>query len=468
MKRLIYYFTTLLCAIVLISGASPFTVSAISVNYWRVFDQQINIYMHEDDPVEYTMLRIPNIEDYCTGKDELGNPLSFIVPADVFEKWVHTFFYITDQELHDLLENYISENWFSYDANSNTYSYPGGGKGGGNTWGVAGYLENKDGTYTLYVEEYDPCHEPFETLDELYEEFPSARQANQEDIVWVKRYDDELNGYQWIEKRWKVEIGFDGTYVQYRGAAEIASIPKISGMITPDTPVDTPTTKPPVISSNSSSSKPTSSTFTKKSISSTSVSSSPTSQSIDTDITSTPSTISTTVENLNYPSLVDDDTHISIMGDIPENATLSVKPISENEEIYKSIKEQLSEKVSQFQSYDINLFDVDNVAVQPNGSVQISIPKPDGFGDHLAVYRTEDNGSMTLLDSQIKDDQVIFTTEHFSLYIIAELTDVPNTISQSSGISVVGIVVIVIGCIFVVSGGVIVGALLYRKKKQTI
>lgn len=457
MKRLIHYFTTLLCAIVLISGASPSTVSAISVNYWRVFDQQINIYMHEDDPVEYTMLRIPNIEDYCTGKDELGNPLSFIVPADVFEKWVHTFFYITDQELHDLLENYISENWFSYDANSNTYSYPGGGKGGGYAWSVASYLENKDGTYTLYVQEYDHHHEPLKTLEELYKEFPLAYQANKEDIVWVKRFNNDWNSYEWIQKRWKVEIGFDGTYVQYRSAVEINSIPQIAGMITPDTPVDKPTTEPSV---SSFSSKLTSPTFTQQPTSSTSASSVPTSQSTNTDITGISSMVSTTTENLNYPSLVDDDTHISIMGSIPDNATMSVKLISESEETYKSIQEKLPEQVSRFQSYDINLLDAGSVKMQPSGKVQISIPKPDGFGENLAVYRTEEDGSMTLLDSEVKGGKVIFTTDHFSLYTIAEMEEVPAITHFSSAIVLVVLVVVV--------GGVIAVILLYKKKKSAV
>lgn len=187
-----------------------------------------------------------------------------------------------------------------------------------------------------------------------------------------------------------------------------------------------------------------------------------------TTTSSTPSTSAPTETGTSQSSLVDTDTNIAITGDIPDNAVLEVKPISENEDTYTAIQEKLLEQVSRFQSYDINLLDTENVKVQPNGKVQISIPKPDGFGDNLAVYRTEEDGSMTLLNSEVKDGKVIFTTDHFSLYTIAEMEDTPAIAPPSGGIPTGGIVAIVIGALVVVAGGVTAGILLYKKKKLSV
>ena len=194
--------------------------------------------------------------------------------------------------------------------------------------------------------------------------------------------------------------------------------------------------------------------------------SSSTTQSTDTSVTNEIKPTTTTTENSSRPSLVDTDTSIAITGNIPENTSLNVKTISTNDDACKNIQEKLPKQVSRFQTYDINLLDTDNAKVQPNGQVQISIPKPDGFGDNLAVYRTEDDGSMTLLDSAITDGKVIFTTDHFSLYTIAEVEDVPAIVPPSGGIPTGGIVAIVIGALVVVAGGVTAGILLYKKKKS--
>lgn len=177
------------------------------------------------------------------------------------------------------------------------------------------------------------------------------------------------------------------------------------------------------------------------------------------NVDSSAATSTPTETGASEPSLVDPDTRIAVTGDLPDNAVLAVKPISENEDTYAAIQEKLPEQVSRFQSYDINLLDPENAKVQPNGKVQISIPRPDGFGDHLAVYRTEEDGSMTLLDSEVKDDRVIFTTDHFSLYTIAEMENTP-------AIPAGGTVAIVIGALAVVAGGVTAGILLYKKKKS--
>ena len=70
--------------------------------------------------------------------------------------------------------------------------------------------------------------------------------------------------------------------------------------------------------------------------------------------------------------------------------------------------------------YDINLIN-NNAKIQPNGKVKVSIPVPDGYDtSKIVVYRVDDDGTKTKYDMTIKDGFIIFETNHFSNYIVAE------------------------------------------------
>ena len=465
MKQIVRRFAMLACAAIFLCGIGPIGARAITANYCEAMGEQVSNFLRFDDigykldtpegMMAFVDNFIPNRNEYGVGQpSEWGDYDTYSYPADVFEKWAHTFFNVETAALRQVT---VDESLIYYNPSTNTYDREPGGKGGPPlVWTIAGYVENTDLTYSVYMMGHDYEHEPFQSLEACYEYYSYSNKVSKDNILFI---DDgtEWASYEWIQAYNKVEISFDGTYVKYLSRTEIDSISEISDMITPDTPVDQPATEPPVSSSTDSSGTPTGSPSTQQPTSASSDSSVPTSSSAD--IPDTSSATSSTTEGLRQPSLVDDDTSISITGSIPDHATMSVTLISENEDTYAAIQEKLPEQVSRFQSYDINLLDPENAKVQPNGKVQISIPRPDGFGDHLAVYRTEEDGSMTLLDSEVKDDRVIFTTDHFSLYTIAEMENTP-------AIPAGGTVAIVIGALAVVAGGVTAGILLYKKKKS--
>lgn len=78
--------------------------------------------------------------------------------------------------------------------------------------------------------------------------------------------------------------------------------------------------------------------------------------------------------------------------------------------------------------YDINLLK-DNVKIQPNGKVKISLPIPEGYDKtKLEIYRVDENGEKTKYDVKVEGNYATFETDHFSIYVLADVTknDTPN------------------------------------------
>ncbi len=68
--------------------------------------------------------------------------------------------------------------------------------------------------------------------------------------------------------------------------------------------------------------------------------------------------------------------------------------------------------------FDISLVK-DGAQVQPNGEVTVKIPVPEGMdGSLLKVYREEANGTYTNMNAYFTDGYMVFTTDHFSKYIL--------------------------------------------------
>ncbi|MCQ2470751.1 MAG: leucine-rich repeat protein [Clostridia bacterium] len=63
--------------------------------------------------------------------------------------------------------------------------------------------------------------------------------------------------------------------------------------------------------------------------------------------------------------------------------------------------------------------------VQPDGSVTVRIPLPDGFGTEniFVCYVDSVNGNVTKIPATVENGYVVFTAEHFSHYAIIELLD---------------------------------------------
>lgn len=68
--------------------------------------------------------------------------------------------------------------------------------------------------------------------------------------------------------------------------------------------------------------------------------------------------------------------------------------------------------------FDISLVK-DGVKVQPNGEVTVKIPVTEGMdGSVLKVYREEANGNFTDMNAYFANGYMVFTTNHFSKYVL--------------------------------------------------
>lgn len=66
----------------------------------------------------------------------------------------------------------------------------------------------------------------------------------------------------------------------------------------------------------------------------------------------------------------------------------------------------------------------DGVVSQPGQTVQVSIPIPDNYNrDNCFVYWVKDDGSLERVKAQIIGNNIVFTTDHFSLYALVDETD---------------------------------------------
>ena len=112
-------------------------------------------------------------------------------------------------------------------------------------------------------------------------------------------------------------------------------------------------------------------------------------------------------------------------GILPENVVLVVQPSDY----------VLPDAAGKFTAFDLSLEKDGVKKIQPNGKVQVSIPIPEGYDKtRLAVYYIGENGEKIELPSAVQDDAILFETDHFSLYVVAEKeAAVPPKTGDGSG-----------------------------------
>lgn len=90
--------------------------------------------------------------------------------------------------------------------------------------------------------------------------------------------------------------------------------------------------------------------------------------------------------------------------------------------ILERVKTALKNISNKYTVYDINLLE-NNAKVQPNGKVKVSLPIPNDYNkEELVVYRIEENGEKTKYDVTVEGDNATFETDHFSIYVLADVT----------------------------------------------
>lgn len=70
--------------------------------------------------------------------------------------------------------------------------------------------------------------------------------------------------------------------------------------------------------------------------------------------------------------------------------------------------------------FDITLENNEGVSVQPDNIVMVKLPISKKHTDYK-VYRVNDDGTYTDMNAEVVGEYVVFTTEHFSLYVVADI-----------------------------------------------
>ncbi|MDR1028720.1 MAG: DUF4430 domain-containing protein, partial [Clostridiales Family XIII bacterium] len=110
-------------------------------------------------------------------------------------------------------------------------------------------------------------------------------------------------------------------------------------------------------------------------------------------------------------------------GVIPSGALITADRQGISTALADAIKKQFGKDSLVYAVLDINLLQ-NGAKVLPNGLVEIRVaidPAWDRTG--LAVLRAEDDGSFTNMNARIENDFLVFTTDHFSNYIVAKLAN---------------------------------------------
>ena len=121
---------------------------------------------------------------------------------------------------------------------------------------------------------------------------------------------------------------------------------------------------------------------------------------------------------------------ISIKGStsaLPAGVKFEVSSLAKTSKSYASAEKALSEKKldGKFTVYEINLKDADGTQLHQMGDyVVVTLPVPEGFTvsstTTIAVFRLEDDGTLTKCTSTVVDGKLSFSTDHFSTYVFVE------------------------------------------------
>lgn len=103
---------------------------------------------------------------------------------------------------------------------------------------------------------------------------------------------------------------------------------------------------------------------------------------------------------------------------------LITKGIAENGDEYEEIKDKLNAENAgnvKFAAFDIKLQDNNGNSVRPRGQITVKIPVPAGIsGSKCRVYYMDGNGKFTDMNATYSNGFVVFSTNHFSMYIVTE------------------------------------------------
>ena len=115
--------------------------------------------------------------------------------------------------------------------------------------------------------------------------------------------------------------------------------------------------------------------------------------------------------DLNSRWLYDDETSVTVI------TTESDVELVVEEQNTGNIVVEVNGEISY--AYDISL-QKDGETVQPDDTVTVILPYTGEECENVKVYRVEDDGTLTDMNAYFKDGNLIFITDHFTLYIVVD------------------------------------------------
>lgn len=142
---------------------------------------------------------------------------------------------------------------------------------------------------------------------------------------------------------------------------------------------------------------------------------------------------------------------------IREGTNLSVQTLTAGAD-YDAVKAALpKDEAEDFRLYDLALMR-DDTAVEPSGGVKVSLPLPEDAA-YARVYRVEEDGTLTPVQTELKDGLAIFETDRMGKFVLVP-TENPAT---GGALPAVGFAAVLA---LPVSAGAVL--LLYRSRKSRI
>ena len=122
----------------------------------------------------------------------------------------------------------------------------------------------------------------------------------------------------------------------------------------------------------------------------------------------------------------------STLENLSDNAILITKTLDSESVEYSKISEKISEYLLllsgeensdiKYCAYEIYITDEENNIIQPKDKVTVNIPIPNGYEeDSVKVYRVEADDSFTDMNATVSNENLVFETDHFSIYVIASV-----------------------------------------------
>ncbi len=111
---------------------------------------------------------------------------------------------------------------------------------------------------------------------------------------------------------------------------------------------------------------------------------------------------------------------------LPVDAEVLAKPIDVKSEEGKTILEKV-EGYGYNKKKDVVIYDIhalsQGVKIQPNGMIAVTLEKPIDNVDNYVIYHMKDDGSIEIINTDVKDGNVSFEISSFSNFVFAERVD---------------------------------------------